>query len=46
FTSTTVAENEMVSLADKIKKYDIIKLIDLLQLKQHEMKLKLTKRFI
>src|SRR6266542_2998743 len=29
--STTVAENEMVSLADEIKKYDTTKLVDLLR---------------
>src|SRR6266480_4079098 len=31
FTSTTVAGNETVSLADEIKKYDTAKLIDFLQ---------------
>ncbi len=31
FTSTTVAENEMVLLVDKIKKYDMAKLIEYLQ---------------
>src|SRR4051812_31243542 len=31
FTSTTVAGNETVSLADKIKKYDMVKLIEYLQ---------------
>jgi hypothetical protein len=30
-TSTTVAGNESVSLADKIKKYDMAKLIEYLQ---------------
>ena len=29
--STTVTENEMISLADKIKKYDMAKLIEYLQ---------------
>ena len=31
FTSTTVAGNETVSLADEIKKYDTAKLIEYLQ---------------
>src|SRR5688572_5526651 len=31
FTSITVARNETVSLADKIKKYDTVKLIEYLQ---------------
>jgi len=30
-TSTTIAGNEMVSLVDKIKKYDMAKLIEFLQ---------------
>src|SRR5438874_4836686 len=37
-TSTTIAENEMVSLADKIKKYDTKELINFLR-KEGDLKL-------
>ena len=35
-TFTTVTENEMILLANKIKKYDITKLVDLLREKKDE----------